>query len=114
MFGSIGGMEFLAIAVLALLLFRSATQDFKTTLEREVKLEEIHEVRKDLNAAGREVAEGVGDAARPDSPPVPTDPSRARDRSAAGPSDRQGDDASPEPAPAPPDGPTDGEKPKQS
>ena len=59
MFGSIGGMEFVLIAVLALLLFgprklpqlgkslgralaefRSATQEFKTNLAREVELEE--------------------------------------------------------------------------
>ena len=83
MFGSIGGSEFLLIAVLALLLFgprklpqigrsvgralaefRGATHEFKSTLQREVELEEIREAKDDLTAAGRDIAETVNEATR--------------------------------------------------
>jgi Tat protein translocase TatB subunit len=84
MFGSIGGSEFLLIAVLALLLFgprklpqigrsigralaefRGATQEFKSSLEREVKLEELRDTGKDLAEAGREIRSTVDEATRP-------------------------------------------------
>lgn len=64
MFGPIGGSEFLLILALALLLFgprklpqigknlgralaefRGATQEFKTSLERDVELEQTQEVK---------------------------------------------------------------------
>ena len=83
MFGPIGGSEFLLIAALALLLFgprklpqigkslgralaefRGATQEFKTTLQREVEIEELREVRSDAAAAGREIRESVNEATR--------------------------------------------------
>lgn len=107
MFGSIGGSEFLLIAVLALLLFgprklpqigrsigralaefRGATHEFKASLQREVELEEIREARDGLDAAGREVAETVQRAPRP--------PERAADPG------------------KPPAGSSDGENPAQS
>jgi sec-independent protein translocase protein TatA len=63
MFGSVGGAEFLLIAVLALLLFgprklpqigrsvgkalaefRGVTREFKSSLEQEVRLEEVRQV----------------------------------------------------------------------
>ena len=78
MFGSIGGSEFLLIAVLALLLFgprklpqlgrslgralsefRQATHEFKRGLEREVEAEGLREAGETLRAAGREVSESV-------------------------------------------------------
>jgi sec-independent protein translocase protein TatA len=68
MFGSIGGPELLLIFVLALLLFgprklpeigktigktlaefRRATQEFSTSLEREVEVEKLRELRADLS-----------------------------------------------------------------
>lgn len=64
MFGSVGGAEFLLIAVLALLLFgprklpqigrsvgralaefRGVTREFKSSLEQEVRMEEVHRAR---------------------------------------------------------------------
>ncbi len=96
MFGSIGGSEFLLIAVLALLLFgprklpqigrsigralaefRGATQEFKSSLEREVKLEEIRDTGKDLAEAGREIRSTVDEAARPVIARGSGDPSRS-------------------------------------
>jgi Tat protein translocase TatB subunit len=84
MFGSIGGSEFLLIAVLALLLFgprklpqigrsigralaefRGATQEFKSSLEKEVRLEEIRGAQNGLTEAGREIADTVREVTRP-------------------------------------------------
>jgi len=89
MFGPIGGPEFLLIVILALLLFgprklpqmgksigraiaefRGATQEFKSSLEREVHLEELRETKSDLSEALRDVtrpqvageADGDGEA----------------------------------------------------
>jgi len=78
MFGSVGGPEFLLIAVLALLLFgprklpqigrsigramaefRGATQEFKNSLQREVELEELRGVKNDLDSVSREITETV-------------------------------------------------------
>jgi TatA/E family protein of Tat protein translocase len=84
MFGSIGGSEFLLIAVLALLLFgprklpqigkslgralgefRRATYDFKRGLEHEVEAEGLREAGQTLRVAGREVTETLAQAAAP-------------------------------------------------
>jgi len=70
MFGSVGGAEFLLIAVLALLLFgprklpqigrsvgkalaefRGVTREFKSSLDQEVRLEEIRQVEETPQAA---------------------------------------------------------------
>ncbi len=70
MFGSIGGPEILLLFLLALLLFgprklpeigrtigravgefRRATTEFRTSLEREVELEQFKELRNDVRAA---------------------------------------------------------------
>ncbi len=78
MFGSIGGPEILLIFVLALLLFgprklpeigkalgktvaefRKATQEFRTTLEREVEMERLKETGGALKSAGAETADAV-------------------------------------------------------
>ncbi len=80
MFGPIGGSEFLLILALALLLFgprklpqigknlgralaefRGATQEFKTSLEREVELEHVQEVKgaKQAGVARGSIAETV-------------------------------------------------------
>jgi Tat protein translocase TatB subunit len=83
MIGPVGGSEFVLILALALLLFgprklpqlgrslgralaefRGATQEFKATLEREVAVEEVEKVRKDLGEARREVSETVSDLTR--------------------------------------------------
>jgi TatA/E family protein of Tat protein translocase len=83
MFGSIGGPEFLLIAVLALLLFgprklpqigrsigralaefRGATHEFKASLEREVELEGLRETKDGLADAGREIADTVRETTR--------------------------------------------------
>jgi Tat protein translocase TatB subunit len=92
MFGPIGGSEFLLIAALALLLFgprklpkigksigralaefRGATQEFKSTLQREVDLEELRKTGSDLTAAGRDLRESVKDATRLGVPREPLD-----------------------------------------
>jgi len=98
MFGSVGGMEFVLIAVIALLLFgprklpqigrsigramaefRGATQEFKSSLQREVELEELRDVKKDLSGAAREISGRVdkrgtpvrrGDDPAADDPPA--------------------------------------------
>ena len=83
MFGSIGGSEFLLIAVLALLLFgprklpqigkslgralaefRGATREFKSSLEREVELEEVRKAKEDLDSVSRDISATVRDASR--------------------------------------------------
>jgi len=84
MFGSLGGAEILLIAVLALLLFgprklpqigrsfgkalaefRGATHEFKRGLEREVELENLRDVRKDVAEVRRDIADTVQDVTRP-------------------------------------------------
>jgi len=81
MFGSLGGAELLLILVLALLLFgprklpeigrtigrgmsefRKATSEFKSSLEREVDLTEVKQVRQDLTQARQEVGKTVTEA----------------------------------------------------
>ncbi len=76
MFGSIGGPEILFIFIVALLLFgprklpemgralgraaaefRKATQEFRSTLEREVELETVRETGAQLKSAGQESRE---------------------------------------------------------
>ncbi len=105
MFGPIGGSEFLLIAVLALLLFgprklpqigrsigralaefRGATNEFKSSLEREVELEQVKQARNGLVSAGREISQAVHEVTRPEASP------EAIDRSSA-PSKSSGDDA---------------------
>jgi TatA/E family protein of Tat protein translocase len=84
MFGSIGGAELILVLVLALLLFgprklpaigrtlgaalsefRKATLDFKTSLEREVELDELRSAKDALGSAGRELRETVEPWKRP-------------------------------------------------
>lgn len=86
MFGSLGGPEIILIFVVALLLFgprrlpeigrmlgrsvaefRKATSDFRSTLEREVQIEEINEirgVRADLASVKEEAVTIAREAAR--------------------------------------------------
>jgi Tat protein translocase TatB subunit len=135
MFGSIGGSEFLLIAVLALLLFgprklpqigrsigralaefRGATHEFKSSLEKEVQLEEIRGATNGLTEAGREIADTVREVTRPtvardpvgasgtDDPPPATDATRPPKRTGA---DDGGDER-------PSAGSSDGETPPQS
>ena len=78
MFGSLGGSELLLVLVLALLLFgprrlpqigrtigkglaefRRATNELKSNLEREVRADEIREVRSDIESLNREVRKAV-------------------------------------------------------
>jgi TatA/E family protein of Tat protein translocase len=78
MFGSISGTEIIVILALALLLFgprrlpqigrtigralsefRKATQDFKTSLEREVDVDELRKTRSSLEGAGNEVRQTI-------------------------------------------------------
>jgi sec-independent protein translocase protein TatA len=78
MFDSLGGSELLLVLVLALLLFgprrlpqigrtigrgmaefRKATNELKTNLEREVRADEIREVRSDFESLNREVRSSV-------------------------------------------------------
>ena len=101
MFGSLGGAEILMILVLALLLFgprnlpqigrslgkglselRRATRDFKTSLENEVEMEQIHESRKGLSEKVTPAAVTRGVVARDETQPEPaapkqTDPAQA-------------------------------------
>ncbi len=81
MIGSIGGAEFFLIAVLALLLFgprklpqigrsvgkamaefRGAANEFKSSLEREVEMDQINEVREGVTSAQREVTQALREA----------------------------------------------------
>lgn len=85
MFGPIGGPEFLIILVLALVLFgprklpqigkslgkalaefRSATNEFRSSLERDVEHERTREDRSTLAEVGREVKDAVRGVARSD------------------------------------------------
>jgi len=78
MFGSISGTEIIVILALALLLFgprrlpqigktigramsefRKATQDFKTSLEQEVDVEELRKTRSSIEATGNELKETI-------------------------------------------------------
>ena len=80
MFGPVGGSEFILILALALLLFgprklpqigkslgralsefRGATHEFKTSLEREVELEDVREAGSGLASAGREVKDALNE-----------------------------------------------------
>lgn len=107
MFGSLGGTELLAILALALILFgprrlpeigrtlakglnefRKATNDFKSSLEREVDMEEMREVRRQVDdtvAEARSLARGsIVDAGPPPmrtaaSPERPAAPPAAAD-----------------------------------
>ena len=94
MFGPIGGPELILILVLALLLFgprklpqigrtigkalsefRSVTNEFKSTLDREVALDDLRETHNDLKNAAREVKGAVhgavkdSESARPSTEP---------------------------------------------
>jgi len=87
-FGSVGGGEILLLLVLALLLFgprrlpeigrtvgramaefRKATQDFKTSLEREVQVETLADAGEDLKSVHRDVFRTIQQA-NPLSPPA--------------------------------------------
>jgi len=78
MFGSISGTEIIVILALALLLFgprrlpqigrtigralsefRKATQDFKTSLEQEVDVEELRKTRSSIEGARSEVKQTI-------------------------------------------------------
>ncbi len=105
MFGSIGGPEVVLLFIAALLLFgprrlpeigralgktvadfRRATNDFKTNLEREVRMEELKDAVRPIELAPRPeaLARGVlldvtqpampGSPAEPAPPAPPTDP----------------------------------------
>jgi TatA/E family protein of Tat protein translocase len=82
-FGSLGGPELIFILVLALLLFgprklpqigravgrtmgelRKATNEFRSTLEREIDVEEVKAARRDLDTATGGITEVVDDLAR--------------------------------------------------
>lgn len=73
-FGTIGGPELILILVLALLLFgprklpqigrslgralaefRGATNELRSTLEREVELDELRQTQQELSSTGREI-----------------------------------------------------------
>jgi sec-independent protein translocase protein TatB len=98
--GSLGGAEILLILVLALLLFgprslpkigrtvgkglaefRKASNDLRSSLEREVEMEEFREIRDDLNSAKHEVTDtirqarhlGAQEAPQAESKPPPSD-----------------------------------------
>jgi Tat protein translocase TatB subunit len=124
MFGSIGGAEFLLIAVLALLLFgprklpqigrslgralaefRGVTHEFKSSLEREVEVEELRRAGESITDAGREISNSVREAARST---VPRAPSGApRDAGV----DTDGEQAGSNDAAARPPGSSDGQTP---
>ena len=88
MFGSIGGQEFLLIAVLALLLFgprklpqigrsigkalaefRGVTNEFRSSLEREVDLETVRDAKQGLEETTREISDSVKGVTRPRTKP---------------------------------------------
>ncbi len=108
MFGSLGGAELLLILVLALLLFgprklpeigrtlgrglsefRKATTEFKSTLQREVDLEdevkEVKRTRDSLKQARRDLRQSITDASRLDldaAAPTAQKPHRSSDDAA--------------------------------
>ena len=78
MFGPVGGPELILIVVLALLLFgprklpqigksvgkalaefRGVTNEFRSTLEREVEIDELRKTQSEINDVGREVDKAV-------------------------------------------------------
>ena len=78
MFGSIGGMELLGVLVIALILFgprrlpeigrtlgktmqqfRRAANDLRFDLEREVQIDEVRAIEKDLKTVSREIQGGL-------------------------------------------------------
>ena len=78
MFGSIGGFEMLVLAVIGLLVFgprklpeigrtlgkalvdfRKAGMELKSSIEREVNLEELGELKETGRAVGREMSAGI-------------------------------------------------------
>jgi len=89
-FGSLGGAEIVFIFVLALLLFgprklpeigrvvgrtladlRRATHEFRSTLEREIDVEQLKEVGTELKSAAGSLRRTAEDAARvPHGPPA--------------------------------------------
>ena len=93
MFGPIGGPELILILVLALLLFgprrlpqigrtigkalaefRSVTNEFRSTLDREVALDDLRETKNDLKSVAREVKDVVQEGTAgpaPERPAVP-------------------------------------------
>jgi len=98
MFGSLGGAELLLILGLALLLFgprklpeigrtigrglsefRKATTDFKSSLEREVDLEEVKETRDSIADARREINNSIADAGRAENPSAQPDAPEKRE-----------------------------------
>ncbi|MBP7148912.1 MAG: twin-arginine translocase subunit TatB [Acidobacteria bacterium] len=93
----IGGPEFIALLVLALLVFgprrlpqigrqlggfanqmRRAVNDFKGTLEREVALEEVRTAAREAVAQARGEAESLTNELKGVGPPAYADPTRAR------------------------------------
>jgi sec-independent protein translocase protein TatB len=95
-FGSLGGPEVVLLFIVALLLFgprrlpeigrtigktvadfRRATNDFRTNLEREVRMEELKEAIRPIQTAPRPeaLARGVlAELTAPDAPPTPPEP----------------------------------------
>lgn len=92
MFGSLGGTEILLVLVLALLLFgprslpqigrtigramsefRKETHDFRTGLEREVEMEQLHDARNGIDSARREIRSAVNDLQQPSDKTAPAD-----------------------------------------
>ena len=78
MFGSLGGSEVIVLFILALLLFgprrlpeigrtigkaiaefRKASQDFRTSLEREVEMEKIKDETREVQASVRSVQQAL-------------------------------------------------------
>ena len=121
MFGSLGGPEIIAIFVLALLLFgprrlpqigrtigrtmtefRKATHDFKSSLEREIELEEVKEARDTLKETVRDANQAVRQlnddtdltATGPRRTPASTPEARVEPKSADLPASRSTDDGS--------------------
>jgi len=90
MFGPIGGPELILILVMALLLFgprklpqigrtigkalaefRSVTHEFKSTLDREVALDDLRSTKDELKSAAREVTSVVHGTAQRREPAAP-------------------------------------------
>jgi len=92
MIGSLGGAELVLVLVLALILFgprrlpqigrtigramaefRGAANEFRSSLEREVEIQEIQQLRTETEAVGREMGDTVRGIARGPSPPRTAD-----------------------------------------
>ena len=94
MFGSLGVSEILLIMVVALIVFgprklpeigrtlgnalaqfRKATDDLKSTIEREVRIDELKQIESSMNIPAESISRTEPERTGPSAPPAPPTPS---------------------------------------